>query len=172
MSFKMRISFPALLVGCFAVTMAIAAADDSAPPPNYDEGTRSVTVVSFQGAPVVIDAASVNLHRDADGKPLAMSSACVRYRNVARDNIESVRFERRYMDAAGKELGSDTVQDTVERIPDPGAKPGEVPVGDAYWLCTQTHVPYGAKIATIVLFPIQVKFRSNDVWQPPPNALR
>ena len=172
MLLKLRISFPALLAGCFAVTMTIAAADDSAPPPGYDEGTRSVAVVSFRDAPVIIDAASVNLHQDADGKPLAVNSACVRYRNVARENIASVRFERRYMNAAGKELGFDTVQDTVERAPDPGAKPGVVPVGDAYWLCTQTHVPYGARVASVVLFPILVKFSSNDMWQPPPDALR
>jgi hypothetical protein len=165
-------SFPALLAGCFAVTMTLAAADDNAPPPGYDEGTRSVAIVTFAGAPVVIDAASVNLHQDADGKPLAANSACVRYRNVARENITSIRFERRYMNAAGKELGSDTIQDNVVRAPDPDAKPGVVPVGDAYWLCTQTHVAYGAMVARVVLFPILVTFSSDSMWRPPPDALR
>jgi hypothetical protein len=155
---------------CFATVSLGAAADDAPPPPGYDTGTRVVTVVSVPGAPVVIDTAYVNLRDGSDSRHDSVNASCVRYRNVATETIKRVRFERRYFDAARHELGSDAVEDATTRIPDPNAKPGVVPVGEAYWVCTQTAIAYGAKVSSVVLRPVYVKFASNAVWQQPSKA--
>jgi hypothetical protein len=158
--------------GCVTAMPSPAGADDHAPPAGFETGTRVVKLMTIPGAPVVIDTAYVNLRNGADGKPVSVNASCVRYRNVAHENIRSVRFERNYFDASGHEVGSDAVDDATERAPDPGAVPGTGPVGDAYWVCTQTSLAYGPKVASVTISPVRVQFASSSVWRPQPNATR
>jgi hypothetical protein len=162
-------SIPTLTIALCAMTMAASAADDTCV--TDDEGTRAVEVVSIQGAPIVIDSVFVNLRDASNGTHDGTNASCVRYRNVAAENVELVRFERRYFSADGHQLGTDTIEDRAERAPDPNAKPGNVPVAAAYWLCTNTQLPYGAKVSTAMILPVLVKFASSKVWQAP-NAVK
>jgi hypothetical protein len=162
-------SITALTIALCAMTMSASAADENCDTP--DEGTRSVEVVSIQGAPVIIDSVFVSVRDASNGTHDGANASCVRYRNVATENIELVRFERRYFAADGRELGTDTIEDRAERAPDPNAKPGIAPVAEAYWLCTNTPLPYGAKVSSAMILPVLVKFASSKVWEAP-NAVR
>ena len=91
----------------------------------------------------------------------------MRYRNVASESIVSVRFGRTYVDASGRRLGSDSVEDHTTRKPNRNAMPGTVPVAAGYWDCTHTPNPYGSKLKTVSIQPVFVKFLSGKTWRLP-----
>jgi len=153
-----------LIFALVAMTTGTAIADDPIPAPGYETGTRMIKIVAVRSAPVVIDYAYVTLHDGADGKRDSSNAACIRYRNVSRDTILSVRFELTYFDASGQRLGENTVLDSTKRVPNPNAKPGVVPVGSSYWRCTQMPNPYGASLSTAMVAPAFVTFVSRKAW--------
>ena len=136
-------------------------------PPGGQDPTRPVRLPQIQGAPVVIDSAYIDIVSGGlNGEVDAENVGCVRYRNVGSEPIVQVLFERTYFDASGVRLGSDSVEDHATRKPNPNAKPGTGPVGDAYWDCTHTPNPYGPKLQSASIAPGFVKFWSGKTWRP------
>jgi len=129
--------------------------------------TRLVVLPKIPGAPVVIDSAYVDIMSGPNGELDAANVGCVRYRNLASESIVSVRFERTYLDASSGHLGSDSIEDHTKRKPNRNALPGTGPVAAGYWDCTHTANPYGAKVVSVSIQPVFVKFLSGKTWRLP-----
>ena len=153
------------LVSVLATTGVLALADATAPSADERSATRMVRLPASAGAPVIIDYAYVNLRTGADGKRDSLNASCIRYRNVAREPLTSVRFARTYFDARGRRLGGDATTDATLRAPNAAAKPGSVPVAASYWNCSQSSLTFGAKVETAAIAPVIVKFRSGKTWR-------
>jgi len=156
----MRCRFLATLL----VATATAAHADGIPP-GGQEPTRPVTLLKVPGAPVVIDSAYIDIVGGASGGAANVNVSCVRYRNVAKEPIVAVRFERTYFDGSRIRIGSDSVEDHTRRKPNPNAKPGTIPLAQAYWECTHTPNPYGATFQSASITPVFVAFASGKTWK-------
>ena len=150
---------PALLLACAAPALADGI------PPGGQEPTRPVALPRVPGAPVVIDSAYVDVVSGATGHHDDVNVSCVRYRNVAAEPIVAVRSSARIFDGSRSRLGSDSVEDRTKRKPNKDARPGTVPLADAYWDCTHRRNPYGAAMQSVSIAPIFVQFASGKTWQ-------
>jgi len=153
-----------LFASLLAATGALASADGAAPSANDRSPTRMVMLPANPGAPVIIDYAYVDLRTDADGKRDSVNASCIRYRNVAREPLTSVRFARTYFDVHGRRLGGDAVTDSKTRAPNANATPGNAPLAAAYWDCSQSPLRFGANVESAAIAPVLVKFQSGKSW--------
>lgn len=152
------------LLAAFVVALAAPAAADGIPVGGQDP-TRAVGLPKRPGTPVVIDTAYVNILSGANGAHDDVNVSCIRYRNVATEPIVMIRFERAYFDESRARIGSDSVDTHTKRKPNPNDLPGTGPLANAYWACTHTKNPYGAKVQTVTIEPVYVKFASGKTWQ-------
>jgi hypothetical protein len=152
-----------LFVAFLIATTAPAFADGT--PTGGQEPTRSVSLMKAPGAPVVIDSAYLDVVRRSDGKHDEENVSCLRYRNVASEPIVTVRFERTYFSSTRSRIGSDVVEDRTKRKPNRNAKPGTVPLAQAYWECTHTPNHFGATFQSVSIVPASVTFASGKTWQ-------
>jgi hypothetical protein len=155
-----RCTFLAALV----TALATPASADGIPPGGQDP-TRAVSLPQRPGAPVIIDSAYVDIVGGANGEHDDINVSCVRYRNVASEPLVEIRFQRTFFDGSRQRMGSDSVEAHTKRKPNPNALPGTGPLADAYWACSHTPNPYGAKMQTVSIEPVYVKFASGKTWQ-------
>jgi hypothetical protein len=156
---------PILLVALFAAAAAPALADGI--PPGGQEPTRAVALPQRPDAPVIIDSAYLDVLSGANGGHDDLNVSCVRYRNMASEPIVEVRFSRTFFDGSRSVLGSDSVEDHATRKPNPEAKPEAVPLASAYWDCTKTPNRYGARLQSVSIEPVYVRFASGRTWHSP-----
>ncbi len=159
----MKALLTALLLTAAFMTPALA---DGIPPGGQDP-TRAVALPQRPGAPVVIDAAYVDIVSGANGEHDDIDVSCVRYRNMASEPLVEVHFKRTFFDGSRAVMGTDSVEAHTKRMPNPKALPGVGLLKDAYWACSHTPNPYGPTMQTVSIEPVYVKFTSGKTWQLP-----
>jgi len=150
------------VVALLIATTSAAFADGT--PAGGKEPTRSVSLMKAPGAPVVIDSAYLDVVRRTDAKHDEENVSCLRYRNVSSEPIVTVRFERTYFSSSRSRVDSDVVEDRKPRKPNRNAKPGTVPLAQAYWECTHTPNQLGATFQSVSIVPESVTFASGRTW--------